>query len=693
MSFQSNTDIADIIRRSELLIEHIQTKGLAANDVVKSIKDAWSMVEALPLDLPEVKRTRARLLFHLSFADSRKGLFDRAIDRALESLSLFEELGIETQGIAAANAAGLAYLNKGDYARAIDIFLSNLQRAERLNNRTLICQIYKNIGRAQWCLGNNAEAIDFTRRGLALATAMSDRRVAITAYMNLGNMYASIDELVLALEHYMSGLELVEQNHFDSLNTRSQLLMNIGGVFLRMGDFDSAPEYYLRSLEIQTQLDRPVELARLYSNIGLLYKERREYTTAHSYLLHALDIYEKLHLHHEQAYVLALLSGIVLLLHDPDTALTYGMKSRDLSLRDSKRTLVLALHAVARVYIYREEYEQALEYLHTARQQYESLDSSAGVLDILTDTAEVTARQHKPTEAIHHLMSALDIADSTAAGKPVKARIQQLLAELHERTGNDKQALLHFKAARDIEKEIFSEKSEFRIQTLRILHEVQEARKETEIHRLKNEQLERDMKHLRHDVVVRALHLAQRQDLLRKTRRALAAVNRDVVPHLLYEIRDAERALDKVMLKKNTDSVDKGKKDALLKVRQKLAAVSLGVQSKLLAQVGIVLQDIDNALTDEQLWEQFAEQYRQVHGGFLEALSSAFPQLTTSELKVCSLIHINLSSKEIGRILNISSRSVDTYRYNIRQKMGVPSESNLSQYMADVAAHHRKSSD
>jgi AraC family transcriptional regulator, chitin signaling transcriptional activator len=54
------------------------------------------------------------------------------------------------------------------------------------------------------------------------------------------------------------------------------------------------------------------------------------------------------------------------------------------------------------------------------------------------------------------------------------------------------------------------------------------------------------------------------------------------------------------------------------------------------------------------------------------------------EMKVCALLKINLSSKEISSLLNISLRTVEDHRMNIRRKMNLDKEVNLNQYMAKL---------
>src|SRR5205085_4161530 len=79
----------------------------------------------------------------------------------------------------------------------------------------------------------------------------------------------------------------------------------------------------------------------------------------------------------------------------------------------------------------------------------------------------------------------------------------------------------------------------------------------------------------------------------------------------------------------------------------------------------------------EQDWEHFSLHFDRVHGDFLTALKNKFPNITPSELKLCAYLRMNLSTKEIAQLMNISVRGVEVSRYRLRKKLQIPSEVNL----------------
>lgn len=90
---------------------------------------------------------------------------------------------------------------------------------------------------------------------------------------------------------------------------------------------------------------------------------------------------------------------------------------------------------------------------------------------------------------------------------------------------------------------------------------------------------------------------------------------------------------------------------------------------------------ISKNMSTDQDWEMFEELFDQAHQDFFKRLKSAFPDLTQSDLKICAYLKLNLSSKEIAPLLNISFRGVETRRYRLRKRLGLSSDNNLVDFI------------
>lgn len=81
--------------------------------------------------------------------------------------------------------------------------------------------------------------------------------------------------------------------------------------------------------------------------------------------------------------------------------------------------------------------------------------------------------------------------------------------------------------------------------------------------------------------------------------------------------------------------------------------------------------------TFEFLQTELENRITESNGDFYKNLLSAYPDLKPSELKLCSYLRLNLSTKELAEVLNKSVRTIENTRFSIRKKMGLGPEDNL----------------
>lgn len=97
-----------------------------------------------------------------------------------------------------------------------------------------------------------------------------------------------------------------------------------------------------------------------------------------------------------------------------------------------------------------------------------------------------------------------------------------------------------------------------------------------------------------------------------------------------------------------------------------------------------VIKIIDRNLNNNDDWNLFQEAFNNADKDFLKKIKSVHPNLTANDLRLCAYLRLNLSSKEIAPLLNISPRSVEVKRYRLRKKMELPHEASLSDYILEI---------
>ncbi|WP_158795459.1 triple tyrosine motif-containing protein [Pedobacter sp. L105] len=171
---------------------------------------------------------------------------------------------------------------------------------------------------------------------------------------------------------------------------------------------------------------------------------------------------------------------------------------------------------------------------------------------------------------------------------------------------------------------------------LNYLHSLELDRNEKEIITLQKESLEAELQFKNKELATVTMHLVERGGILLNIKQALLTLMKNTsIPDPEHEFRSVFRLLDEIE-KKNDD------------------------------------------------WNQFAIYFDQVHNNFLTILKNKYPGLSSTDLKLCAYLRLNLSSKEIAQLMNISLKGVEISRYRIRKKMELTTEVNLYDFLIRI---------
>jgi len=94
-----------------------------------------------------------------------------------------------------------------------------------------------------------------------------------------------------------------------------------------------------------------------------------------------------------------------------------------------------------------------------------------------------------------------------------------------------------------------------------------------------------------------------------------------------------------------------------------------------------VINDADKMDKD---WENFTNHFDKAHNSFTVNIKEKFPKLTANELKLCTFLRVNLTTKEIAQLMNISMRGVEISRYRLRKKLNLPTEMSLFDFLNEI---------
>lgn len=101
-----------------------------------------------------------------------------------------------------------------------------------------------------------------------------------------------------------------------------------------------------------------------------------------------------------------------------------------------------------------------------------------------------------------------------------------------------------------------------------------------------------------------------------------------------------------------------------------------------------LIGQIDTNIEHDDDLEAFKGDFDTVHHDFLKTLSERYPQLTHKDKMLCAYLKMNMISKEIAPLLNISVRGVEISRYRLRKKLGLDEKDNLAEFLQKINPPH-----
>lgn len=129
------------------------------------------------------------------------------------------------------------------------------------------------------------------------------------------------------------------------------------------------------------------------------------------------------------------------------------------------------------------------------------------------------------------------------------------------------------------------------------------------------------------------------------------------------------------------------KHEALIALKQEIKRISSGFSGTAAdRQALLAIQSrIDSTIQSEGVMERIEKEFDIVHNNFIKRLKAEFPDLTRNEVLMCAYIKMNMSSKEIASLMNLSVRGIETMRYRMRKKFGLDREDSLSEFLLKFA--------
>ena len=95
-------------------------------------------------------------------------------------------------------------------------------------------------------------------------------------------------------------------------------------------------------------------------------------------------------------------------------------------------------------------------------------------------------------------------------------------------------------------------------------------------------------------------------------------------------------------------------------------------------------KEVKRMINSEKDWDTFKVYFEQVNKNFLTKIRQINPELTQTDIRLATLLKLNLTNKEIASILNITHQSVKNAQYRLKNKLSLQHDDDLRNFIRDL---------
>ncbi len=430
--------------------------------------------------------------------------------------------------------------------------------------------------------------------------------------------------------------------------------MNIGMVYADQKNFGRALENFQYANQLFETLGRKDRIGTTFDKIGTVYLEMGDLEKAFDYLHRALEIHQ-------------------------ESNFQFGIME--------------ACNRLGLLYRERKEFSIAMEYLRRSSTIAHSNQDNEHIVKNNENMAGVFIQQGRMDSAQHYLDEAYPIA---VAGQYHKW-LRDILKDYRDVYVSEKdyqKAFVYSERYENLKDSIFSEEKRSQIANLEFEHQLTQQKQALKFHEQQIVLLQQEKKFERLLILTLGIGiiilvasgtiLFRQQRTRFKQRQEIAERQKALATVEIENARLREEELKKSIEFKNKEltsyTINFIQKNELIEsIRLELERLKKVIPNT--EELNATFSLIRRSASVDSDWEDFKRTFENVHHNFFAKLLNEYPDLTPAELRLCALVLLNLSIKEMASLLGISADSVKTARYRLRKKFNLPQEQNLTDFV------------
>ncbi|WP_350292324.1 tetratricopeptide repeat protein [uncultured Croceitalea sp.] len=495
----------------------------------------------------------------------------------------------------------------------------------------------------------------------------------LNSNVELALIYIEQNKLDLARKNLNYNIELYKNR--DSLTKKNTGFKYIGttyhvmaDTYLEQGMYNLALQNELNALKLYELTDNELYTADALNTLGCIEGELNNYEQAYSYLKEASNLYEKHNDIANQVVSLINLGNTYFDMGDYDKAALYQKEGIEAAKKINHKPREAVLwSSLGNTYEKLNKLPEAIESQKKAIVINTELGHTNDLLSPYSSIGNLYTQVNDFDKSKYFLDLVIEQAELNNLIKDASLGYKRR-SELYAKMKRYDLALIDYKKSTAFKDSMFNTTKSQQIEELRTIHDTEKKEQQIILQ-------EKEITVLEQKAEISSLQKILLGGLLVISLIGFYGIRQKLKRNKLEKEKvDAELEFKKKEL--TTHALNLARKNETLE-NLKLKAQELREKENTASGYQQLIRTINFDLQDDNNWENFSRYFEEVHKDFNSNVKTKYPQVTSNELRLLALLKMNLSSKEIASILNISGEGIKKARYRLRKKLDITTEDSL----------------
>ena len=528
----------------------------------------------------------------------------------------------------------LGELNKYDglYEQAIQDYFHALEYSDKIENKSEVAKIYDELIFIYRIKSEADQMFECLNKAVTLKKSIGDIKGVYKSKLLTSRYYRRTGDFMNAFRIDYEALDFFETHNDTSLII--YIYHDIAMICKAIGNYQKAFEIYDNVYQYLNEPHFEKEKSVVYNGIGIIQLKTGDYQDALNNFLISLEIEKKI---------------------------------------GNKFEILTRYNNIGLVYSYLKNFEPALKYFRICIEEHKKSGRWRDVANILNSVGMCYEEMNVPDSSIHYYLESIELSEQYDY-KELNLKSTLWISKIYHNIGKYDSAYIFLRKYHELFEMIDKSNLGWKITA-----------EEFEYIRQKDQRLKEIEKRntvLLNIIIVGFLifiififwfMVIKLRTRIRKSQKAKQELEKHEV-----ELKDQISNQNKELVSKILQLCDHN--SGVKYTIQKLVKLKseMGINSK--QKIQQVINDLEHSV-NSNIWDEFEHRFMKVHPFLYKNLSKYYPQLTANERRLCALIHLNFSSKEIAHITKQSHKSIIVAKSRLRSKINIGESSKITDFL------------